>query len=74
MHHLFLELDYLVRITITRLCKDVKALHLQGNAKLAQKREHKTKTSKVLTGGNILLLECLFSRCKASNANIANFV
>ena len=47
MHHLFLVLDYLVRIIRAQLCKDLKVSYLQANAKLAQKGEHQTKTPEV---------------------------
>ena len=58
MHYLNLGFDDLVKVTTACLCKDLKVLYLQTNAKLAQKEEHQTWNtevlSSILTGGNIL--------------------
>ena len=61
--------------------KEPKVCVLQANAKLAQKGEcwtwNQRFSGSILNGGNILLLEILFSRSTASDANtgiIANFI
>ena len=64
-----MDLDDLVRINRVSV--------LQANAKLVQKGECWTWNQRlikgpgsILTEGNILLLDFLFSHCKASDANI----
>ena len=84
MHHLISGLGYFVGINRAWLYKEPKVSVLQANDKLVKKGECLTWNQRLIrglvsipTGGNILLLEFLFSHGEASDANIgiiANFV
>ena len=70
---LCLDLDDLARINRAWLHKESKVSVVQAIAMLAMKTKcltwNQRSSDSVLTGGNILLLDFLFSRSKASNAN-----